>query len=160
MKVVSDSGLIIGYARANLLHLFEALFDEVLIPQEVRDEILAGGSRPGSHEVQHLRWIRTVPTSNRKTLEACRSSLGLGESAAIALAEELNLPLLLEDGRARKLVTHYGVPVVIGSKTIVEMALESQLIPSGTEVLKGLTNQGYRIAPALIGEILRQVGEG
>ncbi|MGE0487763.1 MAG: hypothetical protein AB7S38_00965 [Vulcanimicrobiota bacterium] len=159
MRIVSDAGPIIGYARTGYLHLLQGIFGEVLIPEQVEREILAGGDRPGAREIREFDWIRTVAINNQRTFESCRAHLGSGESAAIALAEELQLPLLLEDGAGRRTARTFKVPVVIGTKTVAEEALHQQLIPRASDLLEALRFQRYRLSKAVVNEILTQVAQ-
>jgi predicted nucleic acid-binding protein len=145
----------IGYARAGYLHLFPALFQEVIIPQAVRDELLRGGNRPGAHEArENPPWLRTAVAPTNQTLANCLSrSLGQGESEAIALAELLGLPLILEDGDARKMARNY-VATIVGSGTIVRSAVQEGLVTDGKTILASLQCVGYRLGPQVIAAIL------
>ena len=45
--VVSDASTLIGLAAAEAFDLLRQLFGEVTVTVAVRDEVLAGGDRPG-----------------------------------------------------------------------------------------------------------------
>ena len=158
ISIVCDTGPIIGYARANYIHLFPQLFEVVAIPEGVRDELLRGGDRPGAREARECPWLQTEKAQLSQTFNECYRTLGEGESQAIALAEIKGWPLFLEDGPARKIAVRY-VPLIIGSGLLLKMALSQGLIPSARTVLQALADAKYRLGPKIIQEILVQLGE-
>ena len=158
ISIVCDTGPIIGYARANYIHLFPQIFQVVAIPEEVREELLRGGDRPGAREARECPWLQMERAPFNKTYTDCHRTLGKGESEAIALAEAKGWPLFLEDGPARKIAVNY-VPLIIGSKSLLQMALAQGLIPDASTVIQALMQAKYRIGPKIIQEILKQLGE-
>lgn len=49
--VVADASPLIGLAAAGAFDLLRRLFGQVTITDSVRDEVLAGGERPGAREL-------------------------------------------------------------------------------------------------------------
>jgi len=63
--VVSDSSIIINLAWIGQLHLLQELYEVVLIPNAVWQEVVVKGSgQPGAQEVRSSRWIQRKDTSN------------------------------------------------------------------------------------------------
>lgn len=88
MVVVSDASALINLAVIGHLEILHRLFDHVLIPQAVYDEILvAGAGQPGADAVAQQPWIESRHVANRSLVESLRFVLDLGEAEAIALAE-------------------------------------------------------------------------
>jgi|WetSurMetagenome_2_1015567.scaffolds.fasta_scaffold337147_2 uncharacterized protein len=159
MKVVSDSGPIIGFAGAGRLDILHEVLGDIIIPREVRNEILAGGNRPGSSEIQQLPWIQVVDVKNIGEVAKLKRSLGPGESDAIVLAGELNLPLLLDENKARDEAAKYGLTTIIGTCSVLLDAKKQGVISSVKEIIQDLERVNYRIGAHIKAEILNRAGE-
>jgi hypothetical protein len=48
--VVADTGPLVGLGRVGLLHLLRDLYDRILIPPTVHDELRLGSGRPGAEQ--------------------------------------------------------------------------------------------------------------
>ena len=108
MSVVSNSSPLIALEQIRQLDLLQALFEEILIPNQVMIETAAS--------VQPRSWIRQQSLSRPLLPATQRSTLGPGEREAICLAIEVQAPaILLDDEPARKLALQLGVSV-IGTK--------------------------------------------
>ena len=69
MIVVSNSGPIISFARANCLELLRHVLQEIKIPEAVYEDIVfQGGSKPGAMEIKNADWIKKETVKNKKTL--------------------------------------------------------------------------------------------
>ena len=110
MIVVSDASPLLNLAIIGQLDLLRQLYDEVVIPQAVYDEVVVMGSdMPGASEVREAHWILTRQVQNQPLITALRLQLDYGEAEAIALASELNADLLLVDERKARLTSTYKV---------------------------------------------------
>ncbi len=90
--VISDSGPLIALATTGKLDLLKALFDRILIPQTVYDEVVVyGEGEPGSRAVGEAEWIGTLQAEDRLAVDLLRETLDTGESEAIVLAQETGL---------------------------------------------------------------------
>lgn len=100
MIVVSDSSPLITLARAGHLELLHEFYGTVIIPRQVREEVMiAGAGMPGAEETKKAAWIRTElrtfePSGAIKT--AC-AGLGGGERSVIYLASDAKADLVLID---------------------------------------------------------------
>ena len=97
MIVVSNTSPIINLASIGQLELLKTLYSNIIIPQAVRDEIVAGAGQPGAKEAQTLGWIATHQVTNQPLVTALQADLDRGEAEAIALAIEIRAELLLLD---------------------------------------------------------------
>ena len=105
MIVVSDASPLLNLAIIGHLDLLHQLYDEVVIPQAVYDEVVViGREMPGASDVHNAQWIMTRQVKNQPLITALRLQLDHGEAEAIALANELNADLLLVDERKARLV--------------------------------------------------------
>ncbi len=91
MIVVPDAGPLIYLAGAGQLTLLPALYDEVVVPRVVWDEVtVAGAGLVGAAEVLAVGWLRIEDVTPDPTLALV---LDRGEAAAIPLAERLHATL-------------------------------------------------------------------
>lgn len=100
MIVVSNTSPITNLAAIDQLELLHHLYQTILIPQAVYDELVnVGYEVPGTREVQTLPWIQVVRISNVELVETLKTDIDLGEAEAIALAIETQADRLIIDGR-------------------------------------------------------------
>ncbi|MGL5078707.1 MAG: DUF3368 domain-containing protein, partial [Waterburya sp.] len=107
MIIVSDTSPINNLAAINQLHLLHQLYEKVLIPEAVYQE-LTDPNFPvaGATEVQTFDWIQTLAVKDRTLVEALNNELDIGEAEAIALAVEMKADQVLIDERRGRLVAN------------------------------------------------------
>ena len=95
---VSNTSPLMNLAIIDRLDLLRDFCETVHVPEAVWDEIvIRGDGKPGSREVASANWIERHKVENEHLVVALREQLDAGESEAIALALQLNAPLLLID---------------------------------------------------------------
>lgn len=100
MIVVSNTSPIINLAAIGRLELLKQMFQHVLLPAAVRDEIVVrGAGQPGAVGVVESDWIEARTSTHRSLIVALCRDMDRGEAEAIALASELQADLLLMDER-------------------------------------------------------------
>jgi uncharacterized protein len=155
--VVADSSPLIYLSRVGVLHVLVDLFEEVVVPQAVWDEIVTRRpDAPGADALRHATWIRVAENP------ATDVNLGLdaGETAAILLAEISRADLLLIDERVGRSIARRRSVEVRGTLGVLVLARQSDVLPAVKPVLDALVAEGFRIAPTLVREVLAAVGEG
>jgi uncharacterized protein len=153
MLVVSDTSPITALLQTGLENLLPELFQRVVIPAAVRDELLlAHPQLPGWLEVCTPE---IIPDAVR---EAC---LDRGETEAIALALELNPDaLLLDEQNGRRTARALGIPLT-GLLGILLLAKRLGRIAAVAPIIIGLQTQaGCWFADSLVRDVLRAAGEG
>jgi predicted nucleic acid-binding protein len=96
-KVVVNATPIIALALVGRLNLLQLLYDEVVVPPAVMDEVLAGGpGAAGSAQVRQATWIRTVTLQDPQRADLL-SDLDRGEAEVISLAQEMGADLVIID---------------------------------------------------------------
>ena len=161
MIVVSDTSPIVNLAAVGQLELLRQLYEKVVIPQAVYDEILsAGPGHPGVAEVATFDWIETKQVENRTVVASLELELDPGEAEAIALAIELRAELLLLDERkGRTVASHLGLKF-IGILGILIEAKHKALIPAVKPIVDDLIQKaGFWISQQLYDFILQTAGE-
>jgi predicted nucleic acid-binding protein len=113
MRLVVDAGPLIALSKTGHLDLLPALFDEVVVPAAVLDEVAApGDARPGC-EIRDRAWAvvaRSAPISERLGLQRA-GDIAAGEAEAILLTAEApdSTVLLVDDRRARRVAETRGL---------------------------------------------------
>ena len=157
--VVADAGPLIALARTGRLSLLERLFDRVLIPEAVRDELELSSDRPGARALSGVlasgAWL--VVKKVRAT-PSLTSALGPGESEAILLALREDALLLIDDRKGRRAARAAGVRV-IGTGRVLLAARRKGLIKQVSPILDELAGAGYRLSDALVQRLKRLAGE-
>lgn len=162
MIVVSDTSTITNLAAVGLLELLQQLYDRVIIPKAVYDEMV--GVRdlvPGKLEVQTLSWIETKPVVDIQRLQELQDKLDLGEAEAIVLALELNADLLLiDERRGRKVASQFGIKKITGLLGVLLEAKRKKLIPEMKPIVDELiTQNNFRVSTRLYSRVLQAAGE-
>jgi predicted nucleic acid-binding protein len=101
MPVVSDTGPLIAFAKADCLAILKRMFGQIHIPPAVYRELMAK-SGPEAERLDYALFdfiITTAAPSIPAEVEEATSRLGPGEKQAIALAYEQGA-LLLTYGRS------------------------------------------------------------
>jgi predicted nucleic acid-binding protein len=154
MIVVSDTSPIHYLLLIDQVELLQKLYGRIVIPQVVRDEMLAAGA-----PLALQQWIRQPPD----WLEVCVVELpnnpdlirlDPGERAAIQLALQIQADLLIVDDKpARQAATGLGIKITGLLGVLDEAAKLGELDLSST--LAQLQNQtNFRVSPALIQALL------
>lgn len=157
--VLTDASPLIGLARVDGLPWLGALFGVVLMPPEVRREVLPNRGHPDERAIlaETTGWLReTGPPPTDPELP----ELDEGEAACIRIALANPGPsLLLMDERAgRAIATERGLRVA-GTAAIIGMAKQRGLIGSARDVFGRLHSSDFRISAQVIATVLARVGE-
>lgn len=154
MIVVSDTSPILYLLLIDQLELLPLLYQKILIPEAVRDEMLTTGA-----PVTLQQWV----SSPHDWLEICQvqllaspilMQLDPGERAAILLAQQVNADLLLVDDRpARQTAQSLGIRIT-GLLGILDEAATLKQIDLLTTVNRLMNETNFRAAPSLIQALL------
>jgi uncharacterized protein len=97
MKVVSNTSPLINLAQIGQLNLLQQLYDQVVVPQAVYDEIVvAGAGQPGATEVETYDWIKVKQVTHQQMVTSLQADVDIGEAEAIVLAVELKYYLFMD----------------------------------------------------------------
>jgi uncharacterized protein len=161
MIIVSDTSPLCNLAIIDHLWLLEVIYQTVIIPNLVADE-LAAAKNPVIATIPQLNWIQTRTVTNITLATQLQRDRGLdaGEANAIALALELQADDLLIDERlGRREAKLLGLSI-IGILGILITAKQRQLISQVQPVMDALIHQaGFRISPQLYQQVLTLANE-
>lgn len=164
MLVVSDTSPVTNLAAVGRLNLLKTLFTEILVPEEVRDELVLGGTgnNPGADEVRTAPWfiVSPVDTLQRDEITHAHRALDIGEAAALALAVARSADLILLDDKAARDAANALHLSCVGVVGILLLAKTRGLLPQVRPILDDLRSQaGFRLADAVYQEAIRLAGE-
>ena len=138
MKVVVNATPLITLTFLDRLELLRQMFDEILVPATVYDEVVVKGTgRPGADTVERADWLRVVSPQAESTIEPMLMGLDAGEMDVLLLAREQQPDWVLIDERlGRRVARAMGLPVK-GTLGILLAAVMAELLTK-TEALEGL----------------------
>ena len=158
--IVSNTTPISELSKIGRLNLLLNLYGRLFIPQEVFNEVTTG-THPAAQTLTQADWIevRAVVNSQKVFTLHSQTRLGLGECAAIILAEELSASrLLIDDLAARSEALSRNLPI-IGTVGMILLAKNLGLIPNVEEILDDLIACGARTGRRLYLDALNVAGE-
>jgi predicted nucleic acid-binding protein len=159
MIVVSDTSPILSLALIGRLDLLRELYGSIVIPEAVRQEIMAT-DQSGAREVSQADWIITRPIDPDVALKLLRREVDRGEAEAIGLALQLKADVLLIDERKARSLAQYLDLNVVGLLDVLQEAKQRQLITTIKPVLDDLlTRARFRLSPKLYQRTLHTAGE-
>ena len=122
--VVSDTTSLIALAGQGRLGVLGACFEEVLLPDAVYAEWLAGDPTV-IQRVQDHAFLTVATVTDTALLKELELLLDRGEAEALTLAKTRGLPLLVDEKKSRAVARMMGVPVQ-GLVGLLILAVERQ----------------------------------
>ncbi|MCX6875709.1 MAG: DUF3368 domain-containing protein [Verrucomicrobia bacterium] len=142
------------------MELLRDLFGSVLVAEEVKAEVEAGGgAAAGADMFSTTPWLQ-VKSLSHQVDPWLTSMLDQGEAATISLANQVSASLVLMDERKGRNIARkvYGIAVIGTGRLLVE-AKRAALIRNVRPALEQMRASGYWLADNIVAEILRQAGE-
>lgn len=162
MKVVSNTGPLIGLAKINQLFLLKNLYPDVLIPPMVHRELLGKvGNESDQIDSALQDFINVTELKNlNPATESVLSGLDEGEKQAIGLASTVkeDVLLLLDDRAGREVAKKLNISTT-GLIGILLLAKEKGLIKNITSLIQSIRNNGYWLSDEVIDVSKRLAGE-
>ena len=114
MIVISDTSAISSLFNINKLELLHQLFDKIVIPHAVYQELLAlEDAEIDITLIKKANWLKVQKSTDRLLVEELSQALDIGESEAIALAYEIEADLLvIDEKRGREKAKAFGIKTV------------------------------------------------
>ncbi|HZY95161.1 MAG TPA: hypothetical protein VFE98_09970 [Candidatus Bathyarchaeia archaeon] len=158
--IVVDAAPLIYYSRIARLELLKQLYDKLVIPQAVWDEVVTNAQgRPGASEVEkgvREGWINTMKPSPAKML-ASEGTVG-ADAEVIALARKMKLPLLTNDRTLALIAKTHGVKTKWLTQTVIE-AVHDKIITrtEARKLLRDLVRAGLRVRSEVLTEVIHML---
>jgi len=110
--VISDTTALIILAKSDAFSLLSNLFQKIYIPQAVYDELMFKDDIV-NYRINAFDRIEVKPVSDMATLERIKTlKIDKGEVEAISLALELDLMLIIDERKGRKIALNQGLKIV------------------------------------------------
>lgn len=152
MIVVSDTSPLNYLIQINAIDLLPQIFDRVFVPIQVLTEL--------RHD-RTPRKVRNWAISTPNWMEARTPTkvdviprLHPGETEAIALAEELSAPILVDDRDAARVARERGLSI-LGTLAVLVEGADRNLIDFASAI-EALRHTSFRIPESLVAEIIRR----
>lgn len=162
MKIICDTGPIIGLAKIGKISLLKSIAEEVLIPPMVYKELLGKiGDESNQIEGALNDFIRIKESDAfDPAAEAALAGLGEGEKQAIGLAFsiEKDVLLLLDDRAGRVCAGKINIPT-IGLIGLLLISKQKGLVEKVSPLIEELRNKGYWLSDEIINIARRLAGE-
>jgi len=148
--IVSDSTSLIILFDNNRVDLLQNIFPKIYIPKAVYGEICF----KSDIDLPDFIIVKEVDTC----LETLELLLDKGESEAITLAINKNMPLIIEEKKGRKIALNYGLSV-IGFLGILILNIKKEFITKEEALifLNKIIKNGFRISNKLVNEMLENI---
>jgi predicted nucleic acid-binding protein len=147
--VIADTSCLIVLSKIQSLELLSKLYTEIVITPVVAFE----------YSMPLPDWIIIKNHSNPALQKELEKQLDVGEASSIALALELENPLLIvDDLLARKKVISLNLEFT-GTLGILARSKKLGIIASVKPLLEKLKNINFRMSPSVEEDILRQCNE-
>lgn len=153
MKViVSDSSPLIALLNIQHLDLLKQLFEKIIIPTAVANEI-----EPG--ETSSSLWFKLkksgfihieVLFENTDRLDILKLQLDPGESEAILLSDQLKAPLLIDERAGRKMAKAMGLQIIGLVGVLYALKQSGHITPDNmTKLVRSLDKVHFRMSDEL-----------
>jgi uncharacterized protein len=155
--VASDSSPLIAFSSVDHLDLMQLLFDTVIIPVSVRDEVMGTAAKIAG---ELPSFIRVEPVAAELPVRFLKLNLHAGESEAIALALERGIQgIILDDKQAREIAAELGLKV-IGTLGLLILAKRKGFLSEVRPVMAQIIERvNFRIAPSVLNRALSLIDE-
>lgn len=143
--VISDTSCLIIFSKIGHLDLLQKVYDNVLTTPEVAQEF--------SENLPD--WIIVKEVRDKKYQKFLETQVDCGEASAIALAMEIDNPLLLlDDLKARKLAEKLNLRFT-GTLGVITKAKKIGVIVSVKPIIDTLLLTDFRISENILEELLK-----
>jgi len=172
MIVISDTSPIILFGKINKLSLLKDLYHTIYIPIEVWEELIYPLTQHHLYipediylelEAKAEGWLIVTNPEKEESIELALSlsqQLGLGESFAIALSNELNADILLiNDRKARDIAIKLGINTKWTTEVLID-AVFKNLISSFNDfelILNAMIDNGLWLEKDFYSKLLEEV---
>jgi len=152
MLVVSDSTTLIILSDLQKLHYLENLFNKIIIPGAVFEEIT-------HHKTFTLpAFIEVVSVEENEQLLNLMMLLDAGESEAITLAIQRKIPLIIDEKKGRKIALNLDIEI-LGLLGVLYLNVKKSYLTKDDVMLflSYAKKRGYRISEKLIAQLFERL---
>jgi predicted nucleic acid-binding protein len=154
--IVSDATTLIALINIYRLDLLRQFVDALIVPREVCNEVT---KRPSARKILDEEiergFLSVASYSDTELFGQINYILDVGESAAITLAIERNLPLIIDECKGRRFAQRQGIEI-IGLVGILRFLHLDGRVPRDeiAQVIEMLDGVGFRMSGVLVDMVL------
>jgi len=153
--IISDSTTVITLLNINKLDILTNLFDKVYLPQRVYQEIVIDEKIELDND-----FFITKEIKDRELYSILLKTLDSGEAEAIILAIEMNLSLIIDERKGRKVAKNLGINI-FGFIGLLLLNYKNGYLSKveTVDVFYKAKKQGFRVGERLENEFLRIINK-
>jgi predicted nucleic acid-binding protein len=166
MPAVSDASPLILLARIGKLNLLKELYQEIIIPLHVRNEVMKHDDEASFLIFSEIEkgWIKTEDMEISTEINRIGENLGLhkGEMQALSVAVSLNLKEFLADDKLARVAARILGLQSIGCLGVVMRAHEKGIITRNDAIssIQKLVRAGLWVSPEVLAEVFNSMEAG
>jgi len=142
------------------LELLRVIFDDVIIPKSVYDEVIINGkNKSGYAELARINWLKVIAINNIVMKRAMMAKLDEGEAEVIILASELRTKMVCIDEVAGRRYARFMGLDVIGTLGILLIAKNKGTINEIKPLIDKMIDSHIYIRKELYYDILTRANE-
>lgn len=163
--IISDSTPLIHLARIGRLDLLSRLFKKVIIPESVFNEIVIKGEEQGYLDAKLIRkateeWIEIKELNKEELTELDEilkiGPIGIAEGESITLANNMRLPLLIDDSIGQKIARTLNIETYWTTSVVLKgVSVKIITRPEAKKLVEDLINGGLRVKPEVVIELMK-----
>jgi predicted nucleic acid-binding protein len=156
--VISDSTTLISLINIERFMLLFRFSDTIIITPSVYSEVtIKKSAKRILDKYISLSKVKILEVENIKKVKELLIRLDLGESESIVLAEEQNLPLIIDEKKGKKIALSFGLET-IGLVGILLVYKKKNYLSNDeiVEIVKELREVSFRVSDALLGLLLEE----
>ena len=157
-RVAIDASPLIVLFKSNQAQLLPQMCKEIVVPQMVFQEVLAGGMQDAAaQQLPTSAWVTLVEVTVHPSIAAW--DLGAGETAVLSFAlANPGYRAMVDDRAARRCARSLGI-ATLGTGGAIVLAKKRGLISSVANSLQLLQDSGLWLGPELVELLKTQAGE-
>jgi len=156
-RVVINASPLIVLFKSGQAELLPQLFNEILIPQAVWEEVTTSKNDIASQKLPIVSWARSIQVSIHPSIATW--DLGAGESTVLSFAlENPGYRAMIDDSAARRCARALRI-ATLGTGGALVLAKRRGLIESVEDRLRWLQDEGLWLSEEVINLLKQQAGE-
>lgn len=152
-KVVSNTTPILSLLKIDKLDLLKELYDEIIVPQAVFDEIEKGKHKAFYIDLEKIEWINIQRIQDKKSLTYL-IDIDKGEAETIILANEIGADLVIIDETLGRFHAEHAGLKITGTLGILLRAKASGIVKQIKPLLYEMKEKGIWLSDNLIEQVL------
>ena len=156
--IISDATVLITLINIDRFDILTKFIDKIYITTEIYKEVSQRVyAKKFIDSYIQANFIEIKDYSNKQLFRELNTILDTGESSAIALALETNLPLIIDEKKGRRFAKSKGVDIV-GLVGIIRYLYISDILDTNevVDIIKLLNQSDFRISKSLLDMILEK----